>query len=419
MRWQARILRLTLPLALLLTACTAPISRDSVHQTTQEQTTIRIAAFGPDTALDAIIRAYHSRYPQTRVEQIFINPPVTSAGVDPETPMKLLKLRLASGEVDLVNVPDKSELVSEKYLLQLDPFLQRSGLDLKPFGSSLDSLRQQGVLYDMPYALQTQVVLYNTDLFQAAGVPFPRTGWSWEDFRETAGRFAEPGDPWGVAIPMPESIVGDWLVQQTGDYWGKGDRESIRNALRFFGSLLADKAVAPPSQDGTWSAFRQSRAAMGIENSSDLHYLRKKLRFNWDVAPIPAREAGRSSTPANPITLAMAEGSQQPDSAWHFMQFAVGPEGAAAAAASGAIPLYRTSQVKEAWFRGQPAPPPGTEWFFETEWQFAARTLSAPDTPHRIPLHQTIREMFLHQLSWEDAWRDYQHQLDQHPKGGM
>ena len=38
----------------------------------------------------------------------------------------------------------------------------------------------------LPQNLSSLVVYYNRDLFDAAGVPYPEAGWTWDDFLAAA-----------------------------------------------------------------------------------------------------------------------------------------------------------------------------------------------------------------------------------------
>ena len=45
-------------------------------------------------------------------------------------------------------------------------------------------------LYGMPAGFTTRVVYYNKDLFDAANVPYPKDGWTWDDFKNLAKKLS-------------------------------------------------------------------------------------------------------------------------------------------------------------------------------------------------------------------------------------
>jgi multiple sugar transport system substrate-binding protein len=61
------------------------------------------------------------------------------------------------------------------------------------FPSFLDSSSWAGKLIGIPGYTNNQAVIYNLGLLQQAGVPDPRQGWTWDDFKATAQRFVRPG----------------------------------------------------------------------------------------------------------------------------------------------------------------------------------------------------------------------------------
>ncbi|HEX2327068.1 MAG TPA: extracellular solute-binding protein, partial [Chloroflexota bacterium] len=61
------------------------------------------------------------------------------------------------------------------------------------FPAFLESSSWMGKLISVPGYTNNQAMIYNTGLLQQAGVPFPRQGWTWDDFKATAQRFVRPG----------------------------------------------------------------------------------------------------------------------------------------------------------------------------------------------------------------------------------
>jgi len=167
-------------------------------------------------------------------------------------------------------------LLKEGLLLPLDPLVQQSGVELGAYGPGLDALRYEGKLYEIPYLLNPNLVLYNPKLFAAAGVEVPKAGWTWEEFRETARRLTQPEripSTWGFALKSPNSFLSIYMGARGADGTGGYVNEArMKEALSFIGSMVQDgsmpkvergAASSPACGDGL---FASGMAAMTIES---------------------------------------------------------------------------------------------------------------------------------------------------------
>lgn len=409
-------------LLLLLTACgripqrrvPVPTGATASHQDVRS---IKVLTYPGDSALDGLIAGFYAEYPDYRIEKVSV--PVASSAAD-------VAYRLSDGQVDLlptalpgVNLP---ELARAGQLAALDPYIKTSRFDLRPFGGALETLRLDGDLYDLPYAVQPLVVLYNQDLFQAAGVPLPRDGWTWDQFRDAARTLTRgdgEGKVWGAGSNTPDALVRIWLAQQmAGSAAAAPDEQTLREALQFFTTLtLTDRAMPPVKAGGiaTYNriSFEQGEAAMSVESLSRLPTVSRNARFKWNVAPMPVAPGGTDAQPVTPLTYAIAARGPNPDGAWVFLRFAAGPKGAAAMIRAGLFPLYSTADVKRAWFDQQPPPPAGTESLFTARWQIEPRTADAGARRYRDALGALLTQALSGQRPWEEALHDYLREAEQ------
>ena len=76
----------------------------------------------------------------------------------------------------------------------LDQYIEGdSEMDMDDFYQGLFNYSgMNGKIYGMPAGFTTRVVYYNKDLFDAANVPYPKDGWSWDDFKEIAKKLSDP-----------------------------------------------------------------------------------------------------------------------------------------------------------------------------------------------------------------------------------
>ena len=75
------------------------------------------------------------------------------------------------------------------------------------FPAFMDSSLWAGKLISIPGYTNNSAMIYNLGLMQQAGVPFPKPGWTWDDFKATAQKFIRPG-----IIPLSISWNSSWVT---------------------------------------------------------------------------------------------------------------------------------------------------------------------------------------------------------------
>ncbi len=409
-------------LALLLTAC----SKVPVRQVSQgagdaapagEMATITVAGLGTDPFLDALISAFHAKYTNYRVDRVTITP----AGGNPS---EQVAGKAKAGEVDVVPTRYlQAGDLNTGVLAPLDPFIQKTGFDLKPIGAGLDQLKIEGKLLDLPYAAYPQTLLYDRAMFQQAGVPLPKEGWTWEQFRDAAKKLTKgegENKVWGFSSFMNEGLVAMYLAQKTGGPAALADEKDVQDALRLFATMVHTDQSVPKSAPqevgkGTTIMVRNgpggTRSAMSAENigkiALGLVQVGKGNGPKWDVAPMPVAPGAKMVGGASPDSFGIAAGSKNQEAAWKFVSFAAGPEGAAAIAKAGGTPLYKTEDVKKA-FLAASTYNSGAESLWNTNWTFEPRQQSNPKYgPLAQALNLAANQALAGTKSWEDAYAEY------------
>ena len=76
---------------------------------------------------------------------------------------------------------------SNELLLNLQPYWDEFGVDTSVWGSGLvDPYRIGDDLYAAPVNWDTIAIMYNKDMFDAAGLEYPTAEWTWDDFAAVA-----------------------------------------------------------------------------------------------------------------------------------------------------------------------------------------------------------------------------------------
>ncbi len=213
------------------------------------------------------------------------------------------------------------------------------------FDIALDAFRDSsGTLVCIPQNISSQVVYYNKDIFDAAGLPYPAADWSWEEFRQTAIALTRPdtdhdGEPdqYGLGLE-PELIrMAPFIWQNGGDLVDDPaqptqlilESPAAQEAMAFVVSLAQDDGVVPNSTAEAIEAqelrFYDGNIGMYINSRRIVPIMREIAAFNWDVAPLPQGKQTASILHSDGYCL--ADASSVKEAAWTFIEFAMSEAG--------------------------------------------------------------------------------------------
>ena len=100
----------------------------------------------------------------------------------------------AAPDVFAMDGPLFPDYQSRDVLLDLKPLIDRDGYDLSQLADQgvADFTTADGGQYGIPRDLNTIVLYYNKDMFDAAGIPYPDDTWDWAKLIEVAKQLTKP-----------------------------------------------------------------------------------------------------------------------------------------------------------------------------------------------------------------------------------
>lgn len=246
----------------------------------------------------------------------------------------------ASGDSKVI--PDVAFLwPTPKYAAQgvlenLDPYIQKSGYKLEDYWPGLlESAKYNGSVYGFPRDIEVNILYYNKDLFDKAGVKYPDDKWTWDDFMAAADKLTvkdASGKVKQYAFASEAGKWGKWLNQNGGaildDYRNPSkcmldDPKSVAG-IQFFADLIAKGYAMPPADlsqaGGDAAVFQSGQAAMILQNSSRISAF-NEAKMNYDVAPVPTPKDGKRWNGAGGAAWVMSAGSGKKDAAWTFLEW--------------------------------------------------------------------------------------------------
>jgi multiple sugar transport system substrate-binding protein len=351
MRKTVRILPVAIAVALF---GAAGCSSSGSGTTSDGRTIVKIALWNYKTTPEfkALIDAYEAKNPKVEIQPVDI---LADNYSDKVTAM------LAGGDktdvLTMKNVTDYARYATRGQLQSLTDYT--SSLNKSSY-SGLGDYNLKGQYYALPYRNDFWVLYYNKALVGNTDM----SHMTWADF-DTAAKQLTKGSGsskvYGAYLHTWRSVVQAIASAQTGgnllnpDYsWMKDqyttalDIQKAGAALPFataksqnvtYDSQLTTGKAAMVPMGTWWAAALLSEKAQG------------KNPVDWGIAPIPQISGGgKATTFGSPTALAVNKHARNADAAKKFVEWASGPEGAAAVAKIGIVPSYTDGKVMNEFF---------------------------------------------------------------------
>lgn len=214
-------------------------------------------ATDPNPARDRQCAGFEKSHPGIRV--------VTETG----DATKLLVQCATGVGPDLMDISEgiMQSMVQAGLLQDLTDAAKQRGFDpSKTFPAIRDALTVDGRQYRFPANVNVQAVLYNKAIFDDHGVPYPKEGWTWDDFIAAAQALAENPSKSGEK----HIAVAHWSPQD------------------FFSDLLVTHGGRNFSEDGMKCLLDSPQAVAAFQQYYD-------LMFKYRVLPTPEQSVAMSS----------------------------------------------------------------------------------------------------------------------------
>lgn len=350
------LLVLIIVFAMLLSACAVPVApaapaapsagtvpaagSEAAAPATGAVSTVTWAFWGsPDEAAshERVGAAFMAVHPEIKIE--YWNQPWD----DYFTKIQAL---WASG--DSATIPDIAFLwptpqyAAEGVLENLDPYIAKSGYNLEDYWPGLlESAKYKGSVYGLPRDIEVNVLYYNKDLFDAAGVAYPTDKWTWDDLKAAAEKLTKKdasGNTQTYAFAAEGGKFFKWVEQNGGQVLDDfvnpskctlGEPKALAG-VQFFADMLNNGYAMRPADlsqaGGDQAVFQSGQAAMILQNTSRVSAF-NAAKMNYDVATAPIPADGVRWNPAGGAAWVMSAGSDNKDAAWTFLSWLQSADG--------------------------------------------------------------------------------------------
>ncbi|WP_033211689.1 ABC transporter substrate-binding protein [Kitasatospora phosalacinea] len=321
---------------------------------TDGKTTIKIAVwnYASTPEFKALIDGFEATHPDIQVEPVDI--------LADKYPDKLTTMLAGGDTTDVLtmkNVIDYSRYASRGQLAPLTDYVAQ--LD-RPSYKNLTAYDINGEYYALPYRNDFWVLFYNKAMTGNADL----SHLTWSGFSSLAKQLTS-GDGankvYGTYLHTWRSVEQALAAAQTDGNLLGGDYGFFKKQYELALDLQKSGAALPYSTatsqkvtyDSQLTTHKAATVPMGTWWAAAL--LAEKAKgtndVDWGMAPVPqTTDGGKTTTFGSPTAFAINKKARHADAAKQFVQWASGPEGAAAIAKIGIVPSYSDSTIMKAFF---------------------------------------------------------------------
>jgi multiple sugar transport system substrate-binding protein len=233
------------------------------------------------------------------------------------------------------------QLAQTPKLVDLTQKVQETGFNWNDFFDGERAVATvDGKVLGVPALVDNLAVVYNKDLFKAAGVPTPTSDWTWDDFRSAAKAVTDPANKvFGLAFPADGSETMVWqyeamLWEAGGDILNTDNTQAVFNSEAGVRALTMLKDIKDdgsmhldfhPDAGVSENLFNAGKIGMMITGPWDLSSF---PNVNYGVVYMPSFDQGGShETIAGPDNWVIFDnGTERVNAAWDFLKFMVSPD---------------------------------------------------------------------------------------------
>ena len=237
----------------------------------------------------------------------------------------------------------------EASLLPLNDYLAKSNtMDMTdfagvtlPYATITDAGGATRVL-GIPAGYTTLATYYNKDLFDKAGLPYPKGGWTWDDLRADAKASARPDQKvYGFGVDgAPDPYDFEAYLWSNGSSWISPDGTTTKGFLNapetaqvfqmFVDMVKSGEGVLfGVGDNGSYrELFNADKLGMVISGTWPMPDF-DAAKKNYGMVGLPAFAGKPAHSQVDMSALSIAKDSKNADLAWEFVKFYASPKAVA------------------------------------------------------------------------------------------
>jgi multiple sugar transport system substrate-binding protein len=207
------------------------------------------------------------------------------------------------------------------------------------FASAWATNRVGGVLYGIPWYVDTRLLFYRVDLLRQAGFEAPPRTWAEWQAQMDAIRARSDGKRWGALLPTNEydQLLALALQQHVpllrdGGRYGNFESAGFKRALAFYVGLFKRGDVPPYTNvqvTNPWQAFARGDFVFYLSGPWNIGEFRKRMpasrQSEWSTAQLPGPD-GPGDSVTYGSSLVIPRSSRHKQAAWALVEYLSRPD---------------------------------------------------------------------------------------------
>ena len=206
--------------------------------------------------------------------------------------------------------------------------------------SSKQIVSPGGKVIGFPALIDNLSVIYNKDIFDAAGVAYPSADWTWDDFRQVAKELTDPAKHiYGVNYPVSGDLDTVWrffpgLWQRGGQILSEDNSQATFNSQAGVDNLTlwqqmatVDKSVFfDPNDAKAEPLFTSGHLGMFVTGPWEVEPLQSAGMENWGDQVLPGTDGDHQTVSGPDNWVILDHGTDRVNASIEFLQWLTAPE---------------------------------------------------------------------------------------------
>ncbi|NQT60338.1 MAG: sugar ABC transporter substrate-binding protein [Bacteroidetes bacterium] len=227
----------------------------------------------------------------------------------------------------------------------LTPYIERDNIDMDRYHPVTKLWAEyKGGIYGLPKDYTPRAIYYNKNVFDEAGIAYPKDGWTFADFKDTVkkltnGKSGADARYGYVAIPGHTYAMQGYIWSNGGDLVsadgmtasGYIDSKEVVEVVQWYRELY-EMSITTSTMDA-YQNLGQTEFQTGIVGMMDngswpISVFKDDTSLNFGIVAPPVPRAGMKPSPViHSSTYSMFTYAKNKEAVWEYMKFVGGPEG--------------------------------------------------------------------------------------------
>ncbi|HEY5584575.1 MAG TPA: sugar ABC transporter substrate-binding protein [Ruminiclostridium sp.] len=338
---------------------------NSSNSTKKGNVTLTYSFYGDKTEIaikQSMIKNYEKLNPNVKIK-----PTYTDGGTYPTK----LQTYFASG-----TAPDVIALAADMYtdfakknlFLDLTSYIKSNGLQNKLAKQATNAFTLNNKSYAIGYGYKTYAIVYNKKLFDEAGIPYPKSDWSEEQFISYAKKLTK-GEGTNKIYGMnfgwegTEMMVNFYNNKPAYDAVNNKinikDNDVFKHTLTLLSDSISKYKISPSATESKniGGGFETGKFAMAIVGPWDIDGFEKLIgtKFNWDIVGMPkSADYGNWNCGLRVDGIAVSQNSKYKEQALDFAKWLCTDENNSKIFSQTSVPTLNSYAKSEEYLKGYP-----------------------------------------------------------------